>query len=75
MSYFSKPGSHIRDKVNVVLELSNYATKKEVDHATGTDTSDLAPKNDLTALKSEVDKLDIKKMTNVTVSLNKNKSR
>ena len=27
-----------------VLELSNYATKKELEHATGTDTSDLAAK-------------------------------
>ena len=29
MSYFPKPGSHIRDKVKVVLELSNDATKKK----------------------------------------------
>ena len=28
MSYFPEPDSHIRDKVNVVLELPNYATKK-----------------------------------------------
>ena len=28
MSYYTEPRSHIRDKVKVVLELSNYATKK-----------------------------------------------
>ena len=28
MSYFSEPDSYLRDKVKVVLNLSNYATKK-----------------------------------------------
>ena len=28
MSYYPKPSSHIRDKVKVVLDLSNYVTKK-----------------------------------------------
>ena len=40
MSYYPEPDSHIRVKVKVVvLDLSNYATKKELDHATGVDTS------------------------------------
>ena len=38
MSYYPEPDIHIRDKVKVVLNLSNYATKKESDHATGVDT-------------------------------------
>ena len=42
MSYYPEPGSHIRDKVKVVLDLSNDATKKELDDATGVDTSELA---------------------------------
>ena len=42
MSYYPELDNHIRDKVKVVLDLSNYATKKELDHATGVDTSDLA---------------------------------
>ena len=29
MSYYPEPDSHIRDKVKVVLNLSNYATKKK----------------------------------------------
>ena len=39
MSYYPEADSHVRDKVKVVLVLSNYATKKELDHATGVDTS------------------------------------
>ena len=37
MNYYPEQDSHIRDKVKVVLDLSNYATKKELDHATGVD--------------------------------------
>ena len=40
----SLPDSHIRDKVKVLLDLSNYATKKELYHATGINTSALAAK-------------------------------
>ena len=28
MGYYPEPDSHIRDKVKIVLELTNYATKK-----------------------------------------------
>ena len=65
MSYYPEPDSHIRDKVKVVLDLSNYATKKEQDQAPGNDTSDLAAKNDFIALKAKVDKPDIDKLVNV----------
>ena len=41
---YPEPDSHIRDKIIVVLDMSNYATKKELDHAKGVDTSDLAVK-------------------------------
>ena len=30
MSCYPEPDSHIRDKVKVVLDLSNYATKKRI---------------------------------------------
>ena len=46
MSYYPEPNSHIRDKVKVVLDLSNSVTKKELEHARGIDTSDLAAKRD-----------------------------
>ena len=57
-------------EVKVVSDLSNYATKKELENATGIDTSDLAAKEDFIALKAEVDKLDITKLTSVQTSLN-----
>ena len=44
MCYYPGPDSHIRDKVKLVLQWSNYDTKKESKHATGVDTSDLAAK-------------------------------
>ena len=75
MSYYLEPNSHIRDKVKVVLDLSNYATKKELDHATGVDTSDIAAKKDFIALNAEVDKLDINKLVNVPTFLNNLKTK
>ena len=42
MSYYPKPDIHIRNKVKVVLDFWNHAIKKELDHTTGVDTSDLA---------------------------------
>ena len=47
ISYYPERGSHIRDKYKVVLDLSSYATKKGLDHATGINTSDLAAKKNL----------------------------
>ena len=40
MSYY--PDSHTRYKFKEGLELSNYATKKELDHNAGVNTTDLA---------------------------------
>lgn len=41
------------------MDLSNYATKKEQEHAKSVDASNLVPKKYFTALKAEFDKLDI----------------
>ena len=49
--------------------MSNFATKKELEHATGIDASDPAAENDFIALKAEAGKLDIDKLTNVPTSL------
>ena len=37
---------------------------KKLDHATGVDISDLAAEKDFTALKAELEKLDINKFAN-----------
>ena len=66
MSYYPEPNSHIKDKVKLVSDLSNYATKIELEHATDADTS---AKKDFTALKAEFNKFDINKFVNVPTSL------
>ena len=75
MSYYPEPDSHIRNKIKIELDLSNYATKKELEHATGIDTSDLAAKKDFMALKAEVGKLNIVKLVNVLTSFNNLKQK
>ena len=45
--------------VKLVLDLSNYATNKILEHITDVNTSDLAAKKDFLALKAEVHKLGI----------------
>ena len=45
--------------------MSSYATKKELGHAAGVDTSDLAAKKDFVALKPEAGKLHINKLVNL----------
>ena len=70
MSYYPEPDIHIRVKAKLVLELSNYATKKELEHVTGIDKSDVAANKYFIELKAEVKKLDINKLTNVPTSLN-----
>ena len=70
MNYHLELDSHIRNKINTELDLSSFAAKKESDHATGVDTSDLAAKKDFIALKADVDKWDIAKLVNVPTSSN-----
>ena len=70
MSSYPEPDNHIRNKVKVVLDLSNFAKEKELNDATGVETSDLAAKKDFIVLKAEIDKLGINKFVNVPTSLN-----
>ena len=44
--------------------------KKELENAAGIDTSELAAEKDFIALKAEIGKLEINKLTNVSTSLN-----
>ena len=75
MSYYPEADRRIRNKIKVELGLSNYATNKVLEHATGINTSDLAAKKDFIALKSVVDKLDINKLVNIPTSLNNLKTK
>ena len=75
MSYYPEPDSHIRNKIKVALDLSNYATKKKLDPAAGVYTSDLLAKKDFNALEVKVDKLDINRLVNFPTSLNNLKTK
>ena len=75
MIYYPEPDSHIRDKVKVVLELSNYATKKELNDVIGVNISNVAGKRNCTASKGEVDKLHINELVNVSTDLNNLKQK
>ena len=57
------------------LDLSNYAAKSDLKHATGVDTSKFGKKVDLANLNSNLDKLDIDKLKNVPTNLSNLKSK
>ena len=62
-------------KVKVELDLSNYATKTDLKNAAGIDTSSFSKKVDLTNLKTNVDKLDIDTLKNISTNLSNWKSK
>ena len=64
--YFPTPPSDYKN-IKVEIDLSNYATKKEINDITHVDTSNFALKTNLANLKPQVDKLDIGKLTTVPV--------
>ena len=59
--YFPIPSIH-KENVKVEIDLSNYATKKDINNITHVDTSNFALKTNLANLKTEVDKSDIEKL-------------
>ena len=68
--YFPTPFSH-KENIKVEIDLSNFATKKEINDITQVDTSNFALKTNLANLKTELDKLDIDKLATVPVDLSK----
>ena len=69
--YFPKPFISFGGNVNVKVDLSNYATKKDLKNIAHIDTSRFALKTNLANLKTEVDKLDIEILAPVPVDLSK----
>ena len=69
--YFSKPYESFGGDINVIADLSNYATKHDIKNTTHVGTSSFALKTNLANLKTEVDKSDINKLATVPVDLNK----
>ena len=59
--YFPKPSNH-KENRKVEIDLSNYATKADINNITHVDTSNFVLKTNLANLKTEVDKLDFDKL-------------
>ena len=57
--------------INFKVNLSNYATKADINNISHVDSSSFALKTNLATLKTEVDKLDIDKLVPVLVDLSK----
>ena len=65
MSQYFPPYRSSRGDIKVELDLSNYATKTDLKNVTHVDTSAFALRQNVSALKSEIDKLDIGKLVPV----------
>ena len=70
MSYYP-PYKSSSENVKVELDLTNYATKTDLKNITHTDVSSFASKINLSALQTEVDKIDIDKLKAVPDDLAK----
>ena len=66
--YFPKPYEPFGGNINVVFDLSNYATKADIKNISHVGTSSFALKSYLASLKTELDKLDIDKLAFVNCS-------
>ena len=69
--YFPKPYESFGGDINVKVDLSNYATKADIKSISHVDTSSFELKTNLASFKTEVDKIDIGKLTTVPVDLSK----
>ena len=69
--YFPKPYESHGGDIKVKLDLSNYAAKTNFKNVTHVNVSSLASKANLASLKTEVDKLDIPKLSTVPAGLAK----
>ena len=70
--YFPKPYEPFGGDINLFkVDLSNYATKTDLKNVSYVDASSFALKSNLASLKTEVDKLDLDKLTPVPNDLAK----
>ena len=71
MSQYFPPYNNSSNNIKVELDLSNYATKDDTKNIAHVDVSSYATKNNLTAIKTEVDKIDTNKLKTVPDDLTK----
>ena len=70
MSYYP-PYKSSSNNIKVKLDLTNYATKTDLENITHVDVSSFASKTNLAALKTEVDKIDVDKLKTTPTDLAK----
>ena len=71
MTQYFPPYKSSEKNIKVKLDLSSYATKTDLKNVTYVDVSSFALKTNLASLKTEVDKLDVDKLTPVPNDLAK----
>ena len=71
MSQYFPPYNNSSENIKIELDLSNYATKKDIKDITHVDTSIYALKTNLAALKTEVDNVGTDKLKTVPNDLSK----
>ena len=71
MSTYYPPYKSSSNNIKVELDLTNYATKINLKNITHTDVSSFASKTNLSALKTEIDKIDVDKLKTVPYDLAK----
>ena len=71
MNTYYPPYKSSSNNIKVELDLTNYATKTDLKNVTHTDASSFASKTNLSALKTEVDKIDADKLKTVPDDLGK----
>ena len=71
MSYFPEPYTRNKNKIEVELDLSNYATKSDLKNAAGVVTLKFANKANLASLKSKIRKLDLDELETTPVDSSK----
>ena len=71
MSKYFPTYNNSSKNIKVELDLSNYATKKDINDITHIDASGFASNTNLAAVKTEVDKIDTDKLKTVPNDLAK----
>ena len=71
MNQHYPPYKSSSNNIKVELDLANYATKTDLNNITHVDVSSFASKTNLTALKTEVDKIDADKLKTTLTDLAK----
>ena len=70
MSYFLESTAN-KNKIEIELDLSDYATEPNLKNAIRIDISQFAKKYDLANLKSDFDKLDLENLKTASIHLSK----